>query len=136
MIIYKYLEILNKEINFYFMNIDFSSLDRVPPRPERPKFYPPVYRVKIPLDQWNTVRDRFQADHGLDLPDEGEFSLGSERGDVDSSLYSDHEFQGKIVKIDGQVEVLFDEATYSSDGEWYFAETFQDLGYSIEKIEE
>jgi hypothetical protein len=116
------------------MNIDFSSLDRVPPRPERPKSCPPLYRVKIPLDQWSVVRDGFRADHLVELPDEGEFSLGSERGDVDQNVYSDHQFQGQIIKTDGQVEVLFDEDI--GDDEWYFAETFQELGYVIEKIEE
>lgn len=118
------------------MTTNFFKLDGIPDRPERPKSCPPLYQVKIPLDQWNTVRDRFRSDYGFDLPDEGEFSLGSERNDIDVSLYSDQEFQGRIIKIDGQVEVLFDEAAYSNDGEWYFAETFQDLGYSIEKIEE
>ncbi len=118
------------------MTIDFSSLDRVPVRPERPKSCPPLYRVKIPLDQWKAVRDGFRADHLVELPDDGEFSLGGERGDIDLSLYSDQIFQGQIVKADGQVEVLFDEYTDSNDGEWYFAETFQDLGYTIEKIEE
>ena len=77
-----------------------------------------------------------QADHLVELPNDGEFSLGGERGDVDLNLYSDQIFQGQIVKADGQVEVLFDEYTDSNDGEWYFAETFQDLGYAIEKIDE
>ncbi|HNW56021.1 MAG TPA: hypothetical protein PKN62_03030 [bacterium] len=117
------------------MTTNFFKLDGIPDRPERPKSCPPLYQVKIPLNQWSAVRDRFQADYGLDLPDEGEFSLGSERNDIDVSLYSDHEFQGKIVKTDGQVEVLFDEAAYSNDGEWYFAETFLDSGCEIEKID-
>jgi len=104
-------------------------------QPEKSKSCLPVYEVELPLADWDSLKTKFRLEYGHELPDAGEFGFGGPRGDVNQVIFDDQVFQGKVVKLNDKVKILFNEEIDSSQ-EWYFAEVFKESGYEIKKIEE